>query len=393
MESERVKKEATQTKKTVSMSNHITVRDFSGLTGIPVNIVLAELMKSGVFVSLNERIDYDTAWLLGSELNVEVKLEEKKDQDDKKEVEKLKTILAGEENLVVRPPVIVVMGHVDHGKTKLLDAIRKTNVMAGEAGGITQHVGAYQVEKNGRILTFIDTPGHEAFTAMRSRGAKIADIAILVVAADDGVKPQTTEAFRIVQSVGIPFIIAINKIDKPEANIDKVKQELSSQLNVIPEDWGGNTVCVPVSAREGTGINDLLDVIILTADAEKNNIRANPDGIPVGTVIESHVDKGSGPVATLLVQNCTIRIGDQLTFENIIYGKVRSLKNYLGENIDMAVPSQPALLIGLKILPQVGDILQVGEGEKMKIKKIASADLQDIADLRQDLKPDQQSGL
>jgi translation initiation factor IF-2 len=393
MESERVKKEATQTKKTVSMSNHITVRDFSGLTGIPVNIVLAELMKSGVFVSLNERIDYDTAWLLGSELNVEVKLEEKKDQDDKKEVEKLKTILAGEENLVVRPPVIVVMGHVDHGKTKLLDAIRKTNVMAGEAGGITQHVGAYQVEKNGRILTFIDTPGHEAFTAMRSRGAKIADIAILVVAADDGVKPQTTEAFRIVQSVGIPFIIAINKIDKPEANIDKVKQELSSQLNVIPEDWGGNTVCVPVSAREGTGINDLLDVIILTADAEKNNIRANPDGIPVGTVIESHVDKGSGPVATLLVQNCTIRIGDQLTFENIIYGKVRSLKNYLGENIDMAVPSQPALLIGLKILPQVGDILQVGGSDLFDLHFFAFADLQDIADLRQDLKPDQQSGL
>ena len=241
--------------KKIEIPNIITVRDFVQISGIQLNTVLSELMKNGIFASLNEKIDFDTAWLIGSELGMDVKLKE--GQEEEKEDTKLKDILNNEnkKNLLSRPPVIVVMGHVDHGKTKLLDAVRKTDVVAGEAGGITQHIGAYQVKRKNQIITFIDTPGHEAFTAMRSRGAKIADVAILVVAADDGVKPQTIEAFRIIEAAQIPYVVAINKIDKENANIDKVKQELSSQLKIIPEDWGGNIVCSPISALKNEGID------------------------------------------------------------------------------------------------------------------------------------------
>lgn len=227
----------------------------------------------------------------------------------------------------------MLWGHVDHGKTKLLDAIRKTNVIEGEAGGITQHIGAYQVRRRQRLITFIDTPGHEAFTAMRGRGARIADIAILVVAADDGVKPQTIEAFRIIEAAKIPYVVAINKTDKQEANIDKTKQELSGQLKIIPEDWGGKIICVPISAKKETGITELLDMVLLTAEAEAENIIANPGAEASGTIIESNIDKGAGPVATILIQNGTLNVGDQLTFNNLNIGKVRSLKNHNGENI------------------------------------------------------------
>ncbi len=360
-------------KKELKIPNFITVRDFAILADIPISRLLSELMKNGIFTSMNEKIDFETAAIVGADLGLDIKLaEQTEDGGGQDEKNKLKEILGKEEaeKLLPRPPVIVVMGHVDHGKTKLLDAIRKTNVVAGEAGGITQHIGAYQVKRKNKTITFIDTPGHEAFTAMRSRGAKVADIAILVVAADDGVKPQTIEACNIIKTAGVPFVVAINKIDKEGVDINKTKQELSTQLNITPEDWGGKTVCALVSAKTKQGIEDLLDVLLLTADMEAENIKANPDADAVGTVIESRVSKGEGPVATLLVQNGTLRIGDQLCFNNQVYGKVRGLKNYKGETISEAPPATPVKIIGLKIAPQVGDILEVGEGEKIKIKKM-----------------------
>ena len=361
-------------KKEVVIPQYITVKDFSITSGVAVNKILAELMKNGVFASLNERIDFDTAWLVGSELGIDVKKEEGKVKQEKNEENKLKKALKKEdiESLRPRPPVIVVMGHVDHGKTKLLDAIRKTNVVNEEAGGITQHIGAYQVVKNNKLITFIDTPGHEAFTAMRSRGAKIADIAILVVAADDGVKPQTIEAYRIIEAAKIPFVVAINKIDKPEANIDKTKQELSSKLGIVPENWGGKIICAPVSAINGSGVNDLLDMVLLVADTESDNIKANPEASAIGTIIESHLDKGAGPVATILIQNGTLKIGNQLSLDKINVGKIKALNNYLNEKIEKAEPSAPVQIIGLKKMLKVGDILEVGHGEKIKGKKAKS---------------------
>ncbi len=361
-------------KKTIFVPKVLTVRVYAELAGIPVNRVLAELMKNGVFTSINEKIDYDTAAIIGENLNLDVQLAEARLEDEDKEDKKLEVILAREEksDLKERPPVIVVMGHVDHGKTKLLDSIRQTDVVAGEAGGITQHIGAYQVNRKGQVITFIDTPGHEAFTAMRSRGAKVADIAILVVAADDGVMPQTVEAYRIIEAAKIPFIVAMNKIDKPAADINKTKQELSTKLNITPEDWGGKTICAPISAKEGTGIEDLLDMVLLVAETEAASLKSNPDALAAGTVVESNVDKAAGPLATILVQNGTLHVGDQLCFNDIVYGKVKALKNYKGEDILEAGPSSPAKVIGLKISPAVGDILNVGEGEKVKASKMKS---------------------
>ncbi len=363
-------------KVTVTLPQFVTVRELSDISNIPVNKILAELMKNGIFASLNEKIDYDTAWLISEDLGLDIVRENEEDlESEEDEKDKLKDAHeAQKDELEGRAPVVVVMGHVDHGKTRLLDAIRETNVIEGEAGGITQHIGAYQIEKNNKKITFIDTPGHEAFTAMRSRGAKIADIAILVVAADDGVKPQTVEAYRIIEKAGLPVIVAINKIDKPDANIDKTKQELSSQLNLNPEDWGGKTIMAPISAKAGTGIDELIDMVLLLADVEEDNIKANPKGDALGSVIESNVDKGSGTVATILVQNGTLKVGDALAYNGIDYGKVRALYNYLGESIKEAGPSTPAKIIGLKISPEVGDLLEVGEGKKIKSKKIKAID-------------------
>lgn len=361
--------------KKIEIGKSISVKDLATLADLPINSLLKELMKNGVFVSMNEKIDFDTAVIIGAGLNLDINL--KDDSEEKLDVSG-REILAeaiskeDEDDLEKRPPVIVVMGHVDHGKTKLLDAIRATNVVAGESGGITQHIGAYQIVRKGQKITFIDTPGHEAFTAMRSRGAKVADISILVVAADDSVNTQTIEAFRIIEAAKIPFIVAINKIDKEEADINKVKQDLSTKLNIIPEDWGGKTVCVPVSALKNTGIDELLDMLLLTAELEADNLKANPAADAIGTIVESSIDKGAGPLATILVQNGTLRIGDQLCFNGLIYGKVKNLKNYKGKIIKSAGPSTPARVLGLKILPEVGDILEVGEGEKVKLKKIIS---------------------
>ncbi len=361
-------------KKEIKIPGFITVRNFSLLTGAPVNRILSELMKNSIFSSLNEKIDFDTAAIIGADLGFNIVLAEAAEENQTGSADLMQELMDKEtdKNLKPRPPIIVVMGHVDHGKTKLLDAIRNTDVMAGEAGGITQHIGAYQITHKDKAITFIDTPGHEAFTAMRNRGAKIADIAILVVAADDGVKPQTVEAYRIIEAAKLPFVVAINKIDKPEANIDMVKRELSEKLNILSEGWGGKIICLPISAKNNTGITELLDMLFLTAEMEAKDIKANPEASASGTIIESHIDRGEGPVATVLIQNGKLKIGDPLIFNGLLYGKVRALKDHLGKNTREAGPSMPVKIIGLKMAPAIGDIMQVGEGEKVKVRKVTS---------------------
>lgn len=364
--------------KEVTLPLVMTVREFAALLDMPIARVMQELMKSGILASLNERIDFDTASIVAEDLGYKAHAKEGDNTETNEDTEG-QTRLAdallkdNQEEAAERPPVIVVMGHVDHGKTKILDSIRKTHVMEGEAGGITQHIGAYQVERNGRELTFIDTPGHEAFTVMRSRGAKVADIAILVVAVDDGVQPQTREAIDIIKASGMPFVVALNKIDKPDANIEKVKSQLA-ELNLIPEDWGGKTICVPVSAKAGTNIDQLLDVLILVADLEKQRLMSNPNRRAIGTIIESHIDKGEGPVATVLVQAGTLKVGDVLGVRGALYGKVRTMRDWKGEFVKEAPPSMPAKILGLKFAPAVGDILEVPEDAKalQKMKNVPS---------------------
>ena len=358
----------------VKIGSVVTIKDLANSFGLPVNRILAELMKNGIFASLNEKIDADTAMIIGSELGIEVVVENAADnkKDEVDLLEESRRNQGDQADLEVRPPVIVVMGHVDHGKTKLLDAIRTTDVVATEAGGITQHIGAYQITRKGKVVTFIDTPGHEAFTAMRKRGARVADLAILVVAADDGVKPQTIEAYRIIEEAKIPFVVAINKIDKPEANIEKAKQELANQLNLLAEDWGGKVVICPISAKQRLGIEDLLDTILLLADLEESSRLANPKLEAIGTIIESHVNKSEGPVATVLVQNGTLKIGDTLICNEQYYGRVRALKNYRGQNIKQAGPSTPVKIIGLKATPEIGDVVRVGQADRSNKAKVAT---------------------
>jgi len=347
-------------KRVVKIGAVITVKDLATAFGLPVNCVLGELIKNGIFASLNEKIDIDTATIIGSELGIEV-VPSSNEAIDHNEIKLSETREkpSNPDNLIVRPPVVVVMGHVDHGKTKLLDAIRLTDVVATEAGGITQHIGAYQITRKDRAITFIDTPGHEAFTAMRKRGAKVADLAILVVAADDGIKPQTIEAYRIIQENKMPFIVAINKIDKAEANIEKVKQELANDLGLVPEEWSGKTTICLVSAKCSQGIDELLDTILLLADINAEDRLADPLTDAVGTVIESHVDKSEGPVATILVQDGTLKVGDNLMCNQQYYGKVRALKNYRGQSIKEVGPSTPVKVIGLKATPEIGDVVKV----------------------------------
>ncbi|MFC1598552.1 translation initiation factor IF-2 [Patescibacteria group bacterium] len=356
-------------KKEIIIPAVLTVRDFARLIDQPVNQVIKELMKNGVMASLNEKIDFDTAAIIADEFGVKLNLSNEVVEEETGQ--KIEDVLQKEtkKSLQERPPVIVVMGHVDHGKTKLLDTIRKANVVEGEAGGITQHIGAYQVEKKGQVITFIDTPGHEAFTAMRSRGAKIADIAILVVAANDSIKPQTVEAIKIIQQSNIPMIVAINKIDLADANIEKVKQDLAG-MNLNPEDWGGQTICQEISAKENIGLDDLLDTILLVSQMQKDKIVANPQGKAVGTIIESHINKGEGPVATVLVQNGTLKAGDNLCINDGYCGKARALKDYKNMDIQAAGPATPVRIIGFKHPPKVGDILEVVDKIERKHKKI-----------------------
>jgi translation initiation factor IF-2 len=385
---ERGKEIPDEEKKPITLPGVITVRDLASRLDLPVPRIMQELMQNGILASINQRLDYDTASILSEDLGFKPTLIEGGDENEDVEgLEKITDRIKSEnkKDLKERPPVIVVMGHVDHGKTRLLDAIRQTNVAESEAGGITQHIGAYQVTRKDKKLTFIDTPGHEAFTVMRSRGAKVADMAILVIAADDGVQPQTREAINIIKSAELPFVIALNKIDREQANIDKVKGELA-EFDLVPEDWGGKTIMVPISAKEEKNIDELLDMLLLLEEMEKENIVANPDGLALGTIIESNVNPGSGPVATVLVQSGTLKIGDYLGVRNTNYGRVRAMQNWRGEDIKEAPPSTPAKIIGWKLAPAVGDIMEVPKNAK-DLKKIKSTDLshkatEEIASIR-----------
>lgn len=332
----------------VEIGESINVQEFSKLIKREVNEVIKALFMLGVMVTINQDIDFDTAQLIGDNFGVEVG--QKAPEEDPTEIPEVDD---PPEKRVPRPPVITVMGHVDHGKTSLLDAIRKTNVTSREAGGITQHIGAYKVNYQSKQIVFLDTPGHEAFTAMRARGAQVTDVAILVVAADDGVMPQTIEAINHAKAAKVPIIVAINKIDRPGANPDHVKQQLAEH-ELIPEDWGGDTIMVPVSAHQKTGISDLLEMILLVAEMQE--LKANPNLPAHGTIIEAQLDKGRGPVATVLVQRGTLHIGDTI-IAGTSYGKVRAMINDRGEKVKKALPSTPVEVLGLNDVPAAGDIL------------------------------------
>jgi translation initiation factor IF-2 len=353
----------------VAIPRRIVVSELAQKLGVGPVDVLKELVKMGEMVSINQSVDFETASLVASELGVETRPEEEEVVVPEVEAAVVEAAPATKEALweeedasVLRPraPVITVLGHVDHGKTSLLDAIRATNVTAREAGGITQHMGAYQIEKNGRKVTFLDTPGHEAFTAMRARGAKMTDIAILVVAADDGVQQQTVEAMSHARAANVPIVVALNKIDKADANPDLVKQQLAEQGLTI-EEYGGDTPLVPVSAKTKQGIQDLVDVLLLVADLQE--LKANPDRSAVGTVIEAHLDKGRGPVATVLVQNGSLDRGD-LVVAGRTFGKVRAMIDDRGKKVGRAEPSRPVEILGLPEVPEAGDIFRVVGDEK-----------------------------
>jgi len=337
----------------------LTVKELAEKIGVSVAKIITQMIKNGIVATINDLIDFDTAAIISYDLGIEVSQEPEPEEKTKPVKENL--VL---EQRIPRPPVVTVMGHVDHGKTTLLDFIRKTSVTSTESGGITQHIGAYQTEvkskkwEGTRLITFLDTPGHEAFSAMRAHGARVTDIIVLVVAADDGVKPQTIEAIDHAKAAGIPPIVAINKIDKPEANPDRVKRELS-ELGLVPEEWGGRTIMVPVSAKTGQGIEDLLEMILLLADVQ--NLVADPTQLATGVIIESKLSRSKGPTATVLVQNGTLKLGDIVVIGGEIIGKIRLLQDYLGHRIKEAPPSTPVRIAGLENVPQFGSKLQVFE--------------------------------
>jgi len=346
----------------IEMADLISVKEFAEKTGVNPAKIIGELMKNGILANVNQQIDFDTAQIIATDLGINV--------HRKRVAAEASELMSGDitnmikeddpASLIERPPVVCIMGHVDHGKTKLLDSIRHTDVVAGEAGGITQHIAAYQVSKKDKPITFLDTPGHEAFTEMRARGAKVTDIAILVVAADEGVKPQTIEALNHAKEAGVPIIVAVNKIDKPGANLDKVRAELTEH-GLQPEEWGGTTVFVPVSALKGEGIDALLDMILLTAEME--NLKANPNREAVGTVIEAHLDQNLGPVATIIVNTGTLKIMDNVVV-GTAHGRIKLMKDHNGKSLNSAGPSAPVLIAGLSITPRSGDILQVVKDDK-----------------------------
>lgn len=348
----------------VYVPHSITVKDFAVLLKVGVNQIISELFKNGIMANINQRLDFDIVEILAQEFGA--KAVEQSSTEVTNDNVQLNTLLEDDEkNLSPRAPVISVMGHVDHGKTKLLDAIRGTTVMEGEAGGITQKIGAYQILKKTRdgalkTITFLDTPGHQAFTAMRARGAQVTDIAILVVAADDGVKPQTIEAYEHAKAAGVPVVVAITKIDKDGANPDRVKAELA-EIGLAVEEWGGSTVCAEVSAVKKTGIDDLLELVLLVADMQ--DLKANANRAAVGTIIESRLDQSHGALATVLVHTGTLHMRDDVVIGDV-FGKIRSLNNDRGERIESAGPSQPVQITGLSKVPHVGDILRVVANKK-----------------------------
>ena len=353
----------------VELPATITVKELAELLSVNPADVIRELIKSGIFATINQLIDRDTASLVASELGYEVAeplaVGAATNGEDSSEVasEAVKEALFTEDDgadLVPRAPIVTVMGHVDHGKTSLLDAIRSTTVAAGERGGITQHIGASEVQRGDRRVVFLDTPGHEAFTAMRARGAKVTDVAVVVVAADDGVMPQTLEAISHAKAAKVPIIIALNKIDKPDANPDRVKTELT-EAGVVIEEYGGDTPLVPVSARTGVGLEDLVDMVLLVSDLQE--LTANPKRPAIGTIVEARMDKGRGPVATALVQTGTLRVGDVIVVGET-FGRVKALENEHGKRIQKVGPATPAVVLGLSAVPEAGDILRVVADEK-----------------------------
>ena len=411
----------------VELPNPVVVKDFAEILGVSIAEIINVLIKNGIFATVNQSIDFDTASLVAGELGFETTQSgaaERATAAEAAEAELVAPGTATETNgrtplwadddpstLVARAPIVTVMGHVDHGKTSLLDAIRETKVASGESGGITQHIGASEVDHNGKRIVFLDTPGHEAFTAMRARGAQVTDIAIIVVAADDGVMPQTKEAIDHVRAARVPMIVAINKIDKPDAQPDRVKQELADN-GVLIEEYGGDIIAVPVSAKQRTGIDDLMEMVLLVADLQ--DLKANPDRDAVGTIIESKVDKGRGNVATVLVQTGTLKIGDIVTVGRTS-GRVRAVNNAAGKRVKVAEPATAVEIIGLQGLPEAGDTLRVvadektardaaetaeiaaagGEGRTASTLEEVSAQIKDseVAELRVVLKTDVQGSL
>lgn len=354
---------------TIEVEDMITVGDLAERLALPVTKIITELMKNGVMATVNEKIDFDTAQIITGELGLEVELVRKVAAP--KVIAKPKTAI-NDPNATSRPPVVAVMGHVDHGKTSLLDAIRTSNVVKGEAGGITQHISAYYITHGERAITFLDTPGHEAFAALREHGAQLTDLVIIVVAADDGIKPQTLEAIRFARKAGVKIVVAITKMDKPEANPDRVKQQLAEN-ELLPEEWGGDTVIMPVSAKAGTGIKELLDMVLLVADVEE--LKAVSNQPAEGLVIESHMEQGRGSVARALVTSGTLKSGDMVVAGGT-YGKIRNLEGTDGKAIKEATPSMPVVITGLKQLPEFGDSFQVVPSEK-EARQLAASQMQD----------------
>ncbi|HAI87399.1 MAG TPA: translation initiation factor IF-2 [Firmicutes bacterium] len=334
----------------VEIGEAIAVRDLAAKLEISAPEAVSRLIRMGVMAGINQEIEGEVAQILATELGFEAELTSEREEREVAIAE----IEDASESLKPRPPVVTIMGHVDHGKTSLLDAIREANVTATEAGGITQHIGAYQAELNGRKITFLDTPGHEAFTAMRARGAQATDVAVLVVAADDGVMPQTIEAINHARDANVPIVVAVNKIDKPHAQPERVQRQLS-EMGLVPEEWGGDTVMVPVSALQKKGLEDLLEMILLVADMR--DLKANPDRPALGTVIEARVDRGRGPVATVLIQKGTLKVGDSFLVGEV-YGRVRAMADYRGRALEQATPSMPVEVLGLSYVPEAGDVFQ-----------------------------------
>ncbi|MGH2401823.1 MAG: translation initiation factor IF-2 [Candidatus Limnocylindria bacterium] len=411
----------------VELPSQVTVKDFAETLGVSHAEIINVLIRNGIFATVNQAIDFDTASLVAAELGFEATeggaaeraaAAAASEQDlvspgGPGEGEGKPTLWTDDDpsKLVTRAPIVTVMGHVDHGKTSLLDAIRETKVASGESGGITQHIGASEIVHNDKRIVFLDTPGHEAFTAMRARGAQVTDIAVIVVAADDGVMPQTKEAIDHVRAARVPMIVAINKVDKPDANPDRVKQELADN-KVLIEEYGGDVIAVAVSAKQRTGIDDLMEMVLLVADLQ--DLKANPDRDAIGTIVESKVDKGRGNVATVLVQTGTLRVGDVVSVGRT-YGRVRALNNAAGKRVKQAEPASAVEIIGLQGLPEAGDILRVvadektardaaeaadraaagADGQKVSSLEDISAQIKDaeVAELRVVLKTDVQGSL
>ena len=350
--------------KVVKIPRNVSVRQLSEMLKVTVVDVIKQLMRNGIMANINQVIDFEVAEKVVSFYGYKAELRAQTTRKSASVINKIKKdqFLSADGNLKPRPPVITIMGHVDHGKTRLLDAIRQTNVMDSEAGGITQHIGAYQVEINRQKITFLDTPGHEAFTAMRARGAQVTDVTVLVVAADDGVQPQTLEAISHAKAADVPIVVAINKIDKPEVNPDRVKQQLA-EAGLVVEEWGGNVIAVPTSAKDKTGISELLENLLLVAEME--NLRADPTLPAKGVVIEAEMDKNRGPLATILVHDGTLKTGDTVVI-GTTWGRIRAMFSDSGKQVKKAKPSTPVAILGLHEVPQVGDAMTVVADEKAR---------------------------